>query len=130
MNNKLLRTAFDKDSNSEVAELFLTLRDYIKICIGNEVKEKLNKNSTSFYSKEGAVCSIKVIEDYMYISWLKGSFLEDKYKVLEGKNKVSKLQNVYTLNKTTRESIRYYIDNTIIKLIEHNEILKLKKQMN
>ena len=47
------RTSFEKDSNSEYAELFLSVRDFIKICIGNNVKEKYSENITTFYFKEG-----------------------------------------------------------------------------
>lgn len=121
------RTAFEKDSNSQLAELFLQVRDYIKICIGNDVKEKHNKNTTSFFTKEGGYCSIRVKDDYVCIIWFKGVFIEDKYKKLIGKGKYARNQKVYNLNSKTRESIRYYVQETFVKLIEHKELNSLKK---
>lgn len=120
------RTAFDKDSNGELAELFLQARDYIKVCIGNDVKERHNKNTTSFSSKEGGYCSIRVKDDYICIIWFQGSRLENKYKELEGDGKYARNQKVYTLDSKTREVIRHHVLETLIKLIEHNELKKLK----
>jgi len=37
------RTSFEKDSTGEYAELFLHVRDFIKICIDNDAKEKYSK---------------------------------------------------------------------------------------
>ena len=48
MKHKYPLTAFEKDSNSPLAELFLQTRDFIKICIGNRVKEKYRENITSY----------------------------------------------------------------------------------
>jgi len=124
----LKRTAFEKDSNSFVAELFLQVRDFIKICIGNSVKEKHNEYTTSFYAKEGGVCSIKVSGESIYLNWFRGSSIEDKYNKLEGDTKVSRVQYVYTLDKLTRDMIRYYVDQTFIFLIEYNELKKIKKE--
>jgi len=123
------RTAFEKDSNSQLAELFLHVRDYIKICIGNDVKEKHNKNTTSFFTKEGGYCSIRVKDDYVCIIWFRGSFLDDKYEMLIGKGKYARNQKVYNLNSKTRESIRYYIQETFVKLIEYNELAKIKNSI-
>jgi len=123
------RTAFEKDSNSQLAELFLQVRDYIKICIGNDVKEKHNKNTTSFFTKEGGYCSIRVKDDYVCIIWFRGSFFDDKYEMLIGKGKYARNQKVYNLNSKTRESIRYYIQETFVKLIEYNELAKIKNSI-
>jgi hypothetical protein len=123
------RTAFEKDSNCELAELFLKVRDYIKVCIGNDVKEKHNKNTTSFFTKEGGYCSIRVKDDYICIIWFKGTTIEDKYKLLTGKGKYARNQKIYNLNSKTREILRYYIQETFIKLIEYNELSKIKSSI-
>ncbi|WP_298754439.1 hypothetical protein [uncultured Arcobacter sp.] len=120
------RTSFEKDSNSEHAELFLAVRDYIKICIGNDVKERHNEHTTSFYSKEGGFCSIRVKEDYIFLSWFRGYIVKDKYNLLYGTGKVARKQKIYQLDKLTRESIRYYINETLMFLFEHNELIKMK----
>ncbi|MFA6138622.1 MAG: hypothetical protein WC667_11100 [Sulfurimonas sp.] len=46
-------SAFERDSNSEVGDLFLQVRDFVKVCMGHDVKEKSSENITSFFSKEG-----------------------------------------------------------------------------
>lgn len=120
------RTSFEKDSNSEYAELFLAVRDYIKICIGNDVKEKYSENITTFYSKEGGFCYIKVKDDYIHLGWFRGRYINDKYNLLFGKGKTIRGQKVYKLDKSTRESIRHYINETLMFLFEHNELMKMK----
>lgn len=114
------RTSFEKDSNGEYAELFLSVRDFIKICIGNDVKEKYSENITTFYSKEGGFCYIKVKDDYIHIGWFRGKYISDKYNFLFGKGKTIRGQKVYELNKVTRETINYYIQETLMFLLEHN----------
>ena len=57
--------AFERDSRGEYAELFLKVRDYIKICIGNDAREKYSENITTLYSKEGGFCYIRVKDDYV-----------------------------------------------------------------
>lgn len=114
------RTSFEKDSNGEYAELFLSVRDFIKICIGNDVKEKYSENITTFYFKEGGFCYIKVKDDYVHIGWFRGRHITDKYNFLFGKGKTIRGQKVYELNKVTRETINYYIQETLMFLLEHN----------
>lgn len=120
------RTSFEKDSNSEYAELFLVVRDYVKICIGNDAKEKYSENITTIYSKEGGFCYIRVKDDYIHLGWFRGRHIDDKYKLLFGKGKTIRGQKVYKLDKSTRESIRYYTNETLMFLFEHNELIKMK----
>lgn len=120
------RTSFDKDSNGEYAELFLQVRDFVKICIGNDVKEKRSENITTFLSKEGGFCYLRVKDDYVHIGWFRGRHLDDKYNQLFGKGKTIRGQKVYRLNKTSRQSIQYYVHETLMFLIEHNELMKLR----
>lgn len=122
----IFRTAFQKDSNSEYAELFLLIRDYIKASIGNGVKQRDNKNTTSFCTNDGGYCSIRVKDDYICIIWFKGSLINDKYNNLTGNGKYARNQKIYNLNSNTREMIRYYIQETFIKLVEYNELNRLK----
>jgi len=126
----LSRTAFLKDSNGEKAELFLEVRDYIKIAIGNDVKEKQNSKSTSYRTNEGVFCSIKVENESVVVNWLKGSLLNDKYDVLKGENTKSRTQKIESLDMKTREMIRYYVEETFIYLFEQNGLKNLKKDRN
>lgn len=128
MKTEYKRTAFEKDSNSPLAELFLQVRDYVKICIGNGVKEKYSENITSYFSKEGGFCYIKAYDDYVHIGWFRGRFLDDKFDKLFGKGKTIRGQKVVKLDKKTREAIKSYVNQTLIFLIEHNELMKLKKK--
>lgn len=122
------RTAFETDSTGEYAELFLQVRDYIKICIGNGVKEKHSENTTTFSSKEGGICYIKVKDNYIHIGWLRGRHIEDKYDLLFGNGKTIRGYKVYQLDKETREAIRYYVSETLIYLFEHNELKRFAKK--
>ncbi|WP_428738804.1 hypothetical protein [Sulfurimonas sp.] len=124
---KTKRTSFEKDSTSEHAELFLNVRDFIKICIGNDSKEKYSENITTFYSKEGGFCYIRVKDDYVHLGWFRGRHIDDKFGLLFGKGKTLRGQKVYKLDKQTREAIKYYVNETLMFLFEHNELMKLKK---
>lgn len=123
------RTSFEKDSNGEYAELFLSVRDFIKICIGNDVKEKYSENITTFYSKEGGFCYIKVKDDYVHIGWFRGRHITDKYNFLFGKGKTIRGQKIYKLDKVARDSIKYYVNETLIFLFEYNELRDLKNNL-
>ena len=39
-------------------------------------------------------------------------------------------QKIIKLDKSTREAMRYYVDQTLMFLIEHNELMKLRKKNN
>jgi hypothetical protein len=125
---KTKRTSFERDSTGEYAELFLQVRDYIKICIGNDAKEKYSENITTLYSKEGGFCYIRVKDDYIYLGWFRGRYIDDKYDLLFGKGKTLRGQKVYKLDKQTRDAIKYYVNETLMFLFEHNELMKLRKQ--
>ena len=122
----IYRSAFLKDCNGEKAELFLEVRDYIKIVIGNDVKEKQNSKSTSYKTNDGVFCSIKVEHATVIINWLQGSFFSDKYNFLEGINKKSRTQRIEILDTKAREMIRYYVQETFVFLFEKNGL----KSMN
>ncbi|MEJ2414849.1 MAG: hypothetical protein P8Y22_06245 [Sulfurimonas sp.] len=125
---KTKRTSFERDSTGEYAELFLKVRDYIKICIGNDAKEKYSENITTLYSKEGGFCYIRVKDDYIHLGWFRGRYIDDKYDLLFGKGKTLRGQKVYKLDKQTRDAIKYYVNETLMFLFEHNELMKLRKQ--
>jgi len=127
MKNEYILSAFEKDSNSPLAELFLQVRDFVKICIGNRVKEKYRENITSYFSTEGGYCYLKAYEEYIHIGWFRGVNIDDKYNQLFGSAKTIRGQKVYKLDKITRDAIRYYVEQTLIFLIEHNELMKMKK---
>ncbi|WP_072680288.1 hypothetical protein [Arcobacter sp. LA11] len=121
---------FDKDLNSEHAELFLEVRGLIKKSIGKEVKEKYSKNITSFFTKEGGFCYIKTYQDYIHIGWFRGISLDDKYNLLFGNGKTIRGQRVRKLDSTTKKAIKYYIEQTLYFLIEYNELMKIKRIKN
>lgn len=123
---KINRTSFEKDSIGEHAKLFLQVRDFIKICIGNDAKEKYSQNITTLFSKEGGFCYIRVKDNYIHIGWFRGRHVDDKYNLLFGNGKTIRGQKVHKLDKATREAIRYYVNETLMFLFEHNELRKLK----
>jgi len=119
--------AFERDSRGEYAELFLKVRDYIKICIGNDAREKYSENITTLYSKEGGFCYIRVKDDYVHVGWFRGRHIDDPYQLLFGKGKTIRGEKVYRLDTVTREAIRYYVRETLMFLFEHNGLKQLKR---
>lgn len=129
MKKEYKSNAFDRDSNSEMGDLFLQVRDFVKVCIGNNVREKHSENITSFFSEEGGFCYLKAYDAYIHIGWFRGRFINDKYNQLFGKGKSIRGQKVYKFDIGTRETIKYYTDETFIFLVEHNELIKMKKSI-
>jgi len=121
------RTSFEKDSTGEYAELFLQVRDYIKICIGNDAKEKQSENITTLYSKEGGFCYIRVKENYIHLGWFRGRHIKDKYDLLFGNGKTIRGQKVYKLDRQARDVINYYVNETLMFLFEHNALMELRR---
>jgi hypothetical protein len=124
------RTAYQKDSNSSLAELYLQLFDYVKVCIGNDVKVRYNQNTTTFYTKDGGYCYLKAYNEYVHIGWTRGRYIDDKFDLLFGEGKTIRGHKVTKLDKNTREAIRYYVHETLVFLIEHNELMKIKKKIS
>ncbi len=122
-----MQSSHEKDSNSEYAELYLEVRDFIRISIGEDVKEKFSENITSLSSKEGGFCYLRVKDDYIHIGWFRGRYIEDKHHLLFGKGKSIRGQKVSKLDKATKEAIKYYIHETLMFLFEHNALMELRK---
>lgn len=127
---KTKRTSFETDSTGEHAELFLQVRDFIKVCIGNDAKEKYSENITTLYSKEGGFCYIRVKDGYVHLGWFRGRHIEDRYDLLFGNGKTIRGQKVYKLDKQARDAVRYYVNETLIFLFEHNELMKLSRSLS
>ena len=123
---------FDKDMNSEVAELFLDVREFIIKEIkksDTEIIEKQTEHLTSFYAKEfdNGFCYVKTKENYVHIGWFKGAMIEDTHNLLEGNGKIIRGQKIKQLDKTQKKAIKYYIKQMQIILMEHQEKKRLKK---
>ncbi len=118
---------FDKDLNSKHAELFLEVRELIKNCIGEDVKEKYSENITTLLSSEGGFCYLKTYDSYVHIGWFRGIYIDDKYDFLFGNGKTIRGQKIRKLDSKTKKSIKYYIQETLYFLIEHNELLKIRR---
>ncbi len=118
---------FDKDLNSEQAELFLEIRELIKKSIGEDIIEKYSDNITSYLSNEGGFCYLKTDFEGVRIGWFRGVHIDDKYNFLFGNGKTIRGQKIKKLDKKTKDSILYYIEQTLFFLIEYNELKKIKK---
>ncbi len=118
---------FDKDMTSPLSSLFLDVRELILKEIGEDVSEKYSENITSFLSKEGGFCYLKTYSSYVHIGWFRGANLEDKYNLLYGNGKTIRAHKLTKLDKKNIEAIKYYISETRVFLIEHNELKKMKK---
>ena len=123
---------FDKDLNSEHAELFLDVREFITNEIQRyvqEVIEKYSDNITSLFCKEfnGGFCYIKVKDNSIHIGWFNGAKMLDRYGLLFGNGKHIRGQRVKVLDKTQKEAIAFYDKQSYILLVEKDEFKKMKR---
>jgi len=125
---------FDKDMNSAQAELFLDVRAFIIKHIEKArltAVERYTANITSYYSQEhdGGFCYIKTKGDYVHIGWFHGVNLKDRNKLLLGNGKILKGQKITQLDKFQKNSIKSFIEQTQVLLIEKSEKKKIKKSL-
>lgn len=121
----------DKDLNSQYAELFLDVREYLTSEIQNYVdmvKEKYSDNITSLFCKEfsSGFCYIRVKDDYVHIGWFNGSKIVDKYGFLFGCGKQIRGQKVKVLDDVQKEAIAFYVEQSYISLVEKNELKRMR----
>jgi len=125
---------FDKDMSSELAELFLDVREFIIKEIeksDTKVIEKYTEHITSFYTKEydNGFCYIKTKENHVHIGWFKGAMIEDTHNLLIGHGKIMRGQKIKKFGKNQKDAIKFYIKQTQVILIEHQEKKKLKSML-
>ena len=123
---------FDKDLNSEQAELFLDVREFLTQEIEIYVKkitEKYSDNITTLMSKElgRGFCYIRTKADYVHIGWFCGSEIIDKFDFLVGNGKMIRGQKIKILDKITKESISFYVKESYITLVQKAELKRMKK---
>lgn len=120
---------FDIDASSKHAELFFETREFIMSCIGEDAKEKLSQNITSYSSKDGGFCYIRTTDEYLHIGWFRGTHINDKYNNFFGNGKAIRGHKFKKLDAKQKEAITYYIEQTKLYLIEHNELMLMKKAL-
>lgn len=125
---------FDKDMNSPIAELFLDVRAFImKTMKKSKLKiiERYTPNITSYYCQEydTGFCYIKTKGNYVHIGWFQGINLEDKDNLLFGNGKIIKGQKITKLDKSEKNAIASYLEQTQILLIEKIEQKEIKKSL-
>jgi len=111
---------FDKDLNSEHAELFLSVRQLVLDSIGDGAFEKESKCIPSYFSRFGGICYIKTEPHGVRIGWFRGIRINDKYKLLSGKGKTLRGHTLGQLGKKEIEAVRYYVSETILTWVEDN----------
>ena len=121
----------DKDLNSEYAELFLDVREYVTSEIesySDKVIEKYSDNITTLYAKgfSSAYCYLRVKDDFIWIGWFNGSRITDKFGSLFGDGKQIRGQRVRLLDEGCKEAISYYVEQSYISLVEKEEIKKMR----
>ena len=123
---------FDKDLNSDQAELFLEIREYLTAEIEKYVEkviEKYSDNITSLFSKElcGGFCYIRTKDKGVHIGWFRGVNIEDKHGLLFGNGKQIRGQMIHKLDKAQKEAISSYVMQSYYALIEKEELKRMKK---
>ena len=113
----------DKDLNSDYAELFLDVKEFLISELENyveQITEKYSQNITTLYGK--GFCSafgyIKVKDDYIHIGWFLGRKINDKFGLLLGDGKHIRGQKIKLLDKISKEAISYYAEQSYILLVE------------
>ncbi|MEA2072557.1 MAG: hypothetical protein U9O86_03150 [Campylobacterota bacterium] len=123
---------FDKDLNSEQAELFLDVRAFITEEIEKyvqKVREKYSDNITSLFCREfsGGFCYLRVKDAAVHIGWFCGVKISDKHGLLFGNGKQIRGQKVRVLGKKEKEAIAYYVKESYLVLIEKEELKKARR---
>jgi len=118
---------FDKDMNSQYAQLFLDIRDIITTQLGINTKEKFSENITSYFGEFGGVCYLRTTHKGVHIGWFRGVYIVDTYGLLFGNGKTIRGQTITKLDSKTKKSIAYYVTQTQNFLIEHKEMMKIRK---
>ena len=126
---------FDKDMNSNQAELFLEIQDFVITQIENytlKARAKYSPNITSYFSTEfdSGFCYIRTKDDYVHIGWFRGSKIQDDANFLFGNGKMIRGQKIKILDKNQKDAIESYVEQTYILLVENQEkkILKCKRK--
>lgn len=122
---------FDKDMNSDQAELFLEVQELVINEIekySNKARQKFSDNITSYFCDEyeSGFCYIRTKDDYVHIGWFKGHKLEDKYNLLFGNGKMIRGQKIKVFDEVQKNAIKSYIKQTYIVLVEKDELRKLR----
>ena len=117
----------DKDLNSEYAELFLDVREYLTSEIKkyvDKVEEKYSDNITSLFCKElsNGFCYIKVKENYVHIGWFNGAKIRDDFGLLAGTGKHIRGQKIRVLDEECMKAIKFYVEQSYILLVEKEAI--------
>lgn len=121
---------YSKDANSPLAELFLEIEALVCKYVGDDIQKKYSKNITTYFSSLGSFCYIKTYDDYVHIGWFRGVHIEDSYNLLSGSGKTIRAQKIKKLTSTTKKAIKYYIEETIVYLIEHEEMKLMRKALS
>lgn len=122
---------FDKDLNSEKAELFLEVREFITSEIEKyveKVREKYSQNITSLFCKEfnGGFCYLRVKDGFVHIGWFCGKKIIDKYGLLFGSGKQIRGQKIIALGKDEKDAIASYVKQSYLILVEKAELKKMR----
>ena len=99
---------FEKDINSEQADLFLKARDMLLSYEGIEETKKERITTYSFKAK--GLCHMRTMHHGIDFGFLKGVKMKDKFQLLKGKGK---LLRVLSLTELNTDVIHYYIDQGI-----------------
>lgn len=119
----------DRDLNSEHAELFLDVKEFLRVKLEKyvvKITEKYSENITSLFCKQfsSGFCYIKVKDDYIHIGWFNGTKINDKPGLLFGNGKQIRGQKVYDLDERTKNALVYYVEQSYIALLEKEELKK------
>jgi len=80
---------FEKDLQSEFKELFLQARELL-LSFEGIVETKKNR-ITTYSNEKGGICHMRTMPYGVDFGFLKGAKMEDKYGVLTGKGKVTRV---------------------------------------
>ena len=118
---------YDKDMASQHAELFLQTIAYLSDLIGEDIKVKYSEYITSYFSDVGGICYVKTNTKGVHIGWFRGAYVEDHFGKLVGRGKTIRAHEITKLDKTEKEAMAYYVQESIFFLLGHEDRKKMKK---
>lgn len=99
---------FDIDMKSKHKGLFSSVR---KILLENyNLNEKKKARITTYADDKGGICHMRTMKHGIDIGFLKGVYMEDKYRLLTGSGKVMRILPMSELNIV---QVQYYVDQAI-----------------
>lgn len=108
---------YEDDINSEFAELFLFTQELI-LSLDTQIKIKKNQCQTSYNLHNRCICTLKTIENGIYLTIAQGVIVEKKspfkYKILKGDGKIVKHIKYGSIDEIDIQEFKELLEEVIV----------------